>query len=168
MVRQVRGPGTLVRAEDSANLVARITLPESLTQDVRANQTATVDTRKGLVKGHVSHISSSPSNGSRSVDIALDAALPEGAGADLQVDGTIDIEKLGNVVYVGRPVHGTPNTSVSLFKIVNDGKEAMRVNVKFGRSSVNTIEALDGLKEGDKIILADMSNWDNVDKIRLE
>lgn len=168
MVRQVRGLGTLVRAEDSANLVARLALPESMTADVQLNQNAVVDTRKGLVKGHVSRISSSPSNGTRSVDIALDAALPEGAGADLSVDGTIDIDKLENVLYVGRPVHSTPNTSISLLKIVNDGKEAVRVKVKFGRSSVQTIEVVDGLKVGDQIILSDMSNWDNADRIHIK
>lgn len=168
MVRQVRGLGTLVRAEDSANLVARLALPESMTADVQLNQNAVVDTRKGLVKGHVSRISSSPSNGTRSVDIALDAALPEGVGADLSVDGTIDIDKLENVLYVGRPVHSTPNTSISLLKIVNDGKEAVRVKVKFGRSSVQTIEVVDGLKVGDQIILSDMSNWDNADRIHIK
>jgi beta-lactamase regulating signal transducer with metallopeptidase domain len=168
MLRQVRGLGTLVRAEDSTNLVARVILPDFMTHDVQLNQNAVVDTRKGLVKGHVSHISPTPSNGMRSVDIALDAALREGVSADLAIDGTIDIEKLEDVLYVGRPIHSTPNTSISLFKIISDGTGAARVNVKFGRASVQTIEVLDGLKAGDKIILSDMSTWDKVDQIHLK
>jgi beta-lactamase regulating signal transducer with metallopeptidase domain len=167
MLRQVRGLGALVRAEDSGNLMARITLPDVMTQDVRANQNATVDTKKGLVKGHVSRLSSSTSHETRSVDIALDAALPEGAGVDLQIDATIDIEKLDNILYVGRPVHATANSTASVFKLVKGGIEAVRVNVKLGRSSVQTIEVLDGLQEGDKVILSDMSTYDNADRIRI-
>jgi HlyD family secretion protein len=167
MLRQVRGLGALVRAEDSGNLIARITLPEVMTQDVHANQNATVDTKKGLVKGHVSRLSSSASNETRSVDIALDTALPEGASADLQIDATIDIEKLDNILYVGRPVHATANSTASLFKLVNGGIEAVRVNVTLGRSSVNTIEVLAGLKEGDMVILSDMSSYDNADRLRI-
>ena len=98
--------------------------------------------------------------------LALDA-VPEGASAGLEIDATIDIEKLENVLYVGRPVHGTANSTVSLFKIVNDGKEAVRVEVKLGRSSVNTIEVLDGLQVGDKVILSDMSSYDNANRIHL-
>jgi beta-lactamase regulating signal transducer with metallopeptidase domain len=167
MVRQVRGLGALVRAEDSGNLIARITLPVVMTQDVRTNQNAIVDTKKGLVKGHVSRLGSSTSNETRSVDVALDTALPQGASADLQIDATIDIEKLDNILYVGRPVHATANSTASLFKLVNGGSEAVRVNVKLGRTSVNTIEVLDGLKEGDKVILSDMSTYDNADRIRI-
>lgn len=168
MVRQVRGLGTLVRAEDSASLVARVMLPEIMAAEVQLNQNAVVDTRKGLVKGHVSRISPSPSNGTRSVDVALDGDLPAGAGADLQVDGTIEIEKLENVVYIGRPVHGAENSSTSLFKIVNDGKEATRVNVKLGRASVHTVEVLDGLRVGDQVIISDMSSWESVDRIHIK
>jgi len=167
MLRQVRGLGALVRAEDSGNLIARITLPEVMTQDVRANQNATVDTKKGLVKGHVSRLSSSTSNETRGVDIAFDAALPEGASVDLQIDATIDIERLDNILYVGRPVHATANSTASLFKLVKGGMEAVRVNVKLGRSSVNTIEVLDGLREGDKVILSDMSTYDDADRVRI-
>jgi hypothetical protein len=167
MVWQVRGLGTLVRAEDSANLVARVTLPEFMTADVRPDQNAAVDTRKGLVKGHVSRVSPSPSGGTRTVDIALDAALPEGVGVDLPVSATIDIGKLENVIYVGRPVHGAANSSVSLFKLASDGAEAQRVTVKLGRASVQTIEVLDGLKPGDQIILSDMSQWDQANRIHL-
>ena len=167
MVRQVRGLGTLAHEGDSPNLVARVALPEVMTAGVQLNQTAVVDTHKGLVKGHVSRIGASPANGTRSVEIALDAALPEGVGAGLQVDGMIDIEKLDNVVYIGRPVHGAENSSVFLFKIVNDGTQAIRVNVKLGRASADAIEVLDGLRAGDKVILSDMSNWANVDRVNI-
>lgn len=169
MVRQVRGLGTLVRAEDSAGLVARVALPVVQAADVKPNQTATVSTRKGLLaKGHVTGINASASDGTLTVYVSLDGPLPEGAVADIQIDATIDIEKLDNILYVGRPVHGAANTWVSLFKIVKDGAEAVRVNVKLGRSSVNTIEVLDGLQSGDKIILSDMSTYDNADRIRLK
>ncbi len=172
MLRQVRGLGTLVRAEDSADLVARVALPVLMTAEVKPNQNATIDTRKGLVKGHVTGINASSSDGTRTVYVSLDGPLPEGIGADLQIDATIDIEKLDNVLYVGRPVHAseraTGNSPFSLFKIVNDGTEAVRVNVKLGRASVNTIEVLDGLKEGDKVILSDMSSYDNADRVHLK
>jgi multidrug efflux pump subunit AcrA (membrane-fusion protein) len=120
-----------------------------------------------LVKGHVSRLSPSPSGGTRTVDIALDAALPEGAGIDLPVSATIDIGKLENVVYVGRPVHGAANSSISLFKLASDATEAQRITVKLGRASVQTIEVLDGLKPGDQIILSDMSQWDQANRIHL-
>jgi hypothetical protein len=168
MVRQVRGLGTLVRAEDSAGLVARVALPVVQAADVKPNQSATVDTRIGIVKGHVTGINASASDGTRTVYVSLDGSLPEGAVADLPIDATIDIEKLDNILYVGRPVHAAANSTVSLFKLVKDGTEAERVNVKFGRSSVTTIEVLDGLKEGDKVILSDMSPYDNADRIHLK
>src|SRR5580704_7128147 len=151
MLRQVRGLGTLVRPEGSGNLVARIALPEMMVKEVQPHQNVTVDTRKGLVQGHVNIVSREVLSGMVSVDIALDAALPEGAGAALQIDATIDIEKLDDVLYVGRPVHATANSTASLFKIVNDGREGVRVKAKLGRSSVNTIEVLDGLQVGDKV-----------------
>jgi beta-lactamase regulating signal transducer with metallopeptidase domain len=168
MLRQVRGLGTLVRAEDSARLVARVALPAVVSAEVRPNQNATVDTRKGLVKGHVTGINASSPDGIRTVFVALDGPLPEGAGADLEIDATIDIEKLDNILYVGRPVHAQANSTVSLFKIAKGGAEAERVNVKLGRSSVNAIEVLDGLKEGDKVILSDMSDYDKADRIHIK
>lgn len=168
MVRQVRGLGTLVRAEDSAGLVARVALPVVQAADVKPNQSATVDTRIGIVKGHVTGINASASDGTRTVYVSLDGPLPEGAVTDLPIDATIDIEKLDNILYVGRPVHATADSTISLFKLAKDGAEAVRVNVKFGRSSVNTIEVLDGLKEGDKVILSDMSPYDNADRIHLK
>jgi multidrug efflux pump subunit AcrA (membrane-fusion protein) len=167
MLRQVRGLGTLVRADGSANLVAKVTLPAFMTVDVRPGQNAAIASRQGpLASGHVSRTSPSQSNDALSLEIALDA-VPDGASARLEIDATIDIEKLENVLNVGRPVHGAANSTISLFKIVNDGKEAVRVKVKLGRSSVNTIEVLDGLQVGDKVILSDMSTYDNVDRIHI-
>lgn len=169
MVRQVRGLGTLVRAEDSSGLVARVALPTVITADVRPHQTATIDTRKGLVKGHVTGINASSSDGrTRTVYVSLDGPLPEGAGTDFPIDATIDIEKLDNILYIGRPVNAAANSTVSLFKIVKEGSEAERVSVKLGRSSVNAIEVLDGLKEDDKVILSDMSNYENANRVRIK
>lgn len=124
------------------------------------------------MKGHVSSVSSEVVSGMVSLDVSLDSPLPPGVATDLPVDATIDIEKLDNILYVGRPVHAseraTGSSTVSLFKIVNDGTEAVRVNVKLGRASVNAVEVLDGLKEGDKVILSDMSAYDNADRIRIK
>ncbi len=165
MVRQVRGLGTLVRAKDSANLIAKVVLPESMTSEVHANQSAVISTQNGpLAAGHVISVSREVVNGTVTVDISLDAVPTK---FPTQIDATIDVEKLDNVLYVGRPVHATANSTVSLFKLAKDGAEAERVNVKLGRSSVNTIEVLDGLKEGDKIILSDMSSYDNADRVHI-
>jgi beta-lactamase regulating signal transducer with metallopeptidase domain len=171
MVRQVRGLGTLVRAKDSTNLLAKVMLPESMTKEVHANQSATISTEKGpLATGHVTSVSREVVNGTVTVDISLDAVPIK---FPTQVDATIDIEKLDNVLYVGRPAR-TANIKVAgdmtlaLFRISKDGTEAVRVDVKLGRVSVNTIEVLDGLKEGDKIILSDMSTYDNADRIHLK
>jgi beta-lactamase regulating signal transducer with metallopeptidase domain len=167
MVRQARGLGKLVRAEGSTNVVAQVTLPTFMTADMKPGQNAAIATRKGpLANGHVSSISLSTSGDTRTVGLALDA-VPEGASAGLEIDATIDIEKLENVLYVGRPVHATANSTVSLFKIVDDGTDAVRLKVNLGRSSVNAIEVLDGLRIGDKVILSDMSSYDNADRIHL-
>jgi beta-lactamase regulating signal transducer with metallopeptidase domain len=176
MLRQVRGLGKLIRPEGSKNLVARVTLPEFMVKEVQPRQNATVAcavvlesmNTHCLVKGHVSSVSSEVVNGIVSVDVSLDGPLPQGVATDLTVDATIDIGKLDNILYVGRPVHATENSTVSLFKLVNDGAGAVRVKVKLGRTAVNTIEVLDGLKEGDKVILSDMSTYDNADRIRIK
>ena len=175
MVRQVRGLGMIVRAEGSSDLIARVTLPESMTADLRPDQNATVefrpnpnasvDTRQGQIKGSVIRIA--PSGQSRTVDIALNASREYGFTASQQIDATIDIEKLDNILQIGRPVAAAANSTSSVFKIVKDGTEAVRVNVKFGRSSVSIIEVLDGLKEGDKVIVSDMSPYDNADRIHI-
>ncbi|HEV2194770.1 MAG TPA: M56 family metallopeptidase [Candidatus Acidoferrum sp.] len=164
MPLQVRGTGGLGRVEGSKNLVAQVTLPALLAADVRPNQSATIDRHKGLVKGHVLSVSTKSSGEARTVNVAFDAPLPEGA---LNIDVTIDIGKLDNVLFVGRPVNGAANSGINLFKISRDGTEAVRTNVRLGGASVNTIEVLDGLQEGDKIILSDMSSVANAERIRL-
>jgi len=166
MPLQVRGMGTLVRGEGSANLVARVTVPASMSADVRAGQVAVVTTQKGpFAKGHVASIGPQ-SNDERAVDIALDSA-PQETSAGLEVMASIDVGKLDNVLFIGRPVNGASNAGMDLFKIVNDGKEAIRTHVKFGRASASTIEVLSGLKEGDKVIISDMSSVANAERIHL-
>ena len=164
-------PGTnLARVADPKKLKAEVKIAETQAKDAVIGQKATIDTRNGIVHGHVSRIDPSVVNGTVTVDVTMDEPFPPGSGArpDLSVDGTIEIENLKDVLYVGRPVHGQSDSTIGLFKLNEDGSEATRVNVKLGRSSVNTIEILDGLKVGDKVILSDMSAWDNFDRIRLK
>ncbi len=162
-------PGTnIARVADPKKLKAEIKIAETQAKDVAIGQKATVDTRNGVVEGHVSRIDPSVLNGTVTVDVAIDNPLPQGARPDLSVDGTIELENLKDVLYVGRPVHGQADSTIGLFKITNDGSEAVRVNVKLGRSSVTTIEVLSGLQVGDKVILSDMSQVDNFDRIRLK
>jgi len=161
-------PGTnLARVADPKKLKAEIKIAETQAKDVAIGQKATIDTRNGVVNGHVSRIDPSVQNGTVTVDVAITDALPQGARPDLSVDGTVELENLKDVLFVGRPVHGQADSTIGIFKLVEDGSEAVRVNVKLGRSSVNTIEVVQGLKVGDKVILSDMSAWDNFDRIRL-
>ncbi|HET6930735.1 MAG TPA: HlyD family efflux transporter periplasmic adaptor subunit [Candidatus Acidoferrum sp.] len=161
-------PGTnLARVADPKRLKAEIKIAETQAKDVAIGQKAAIDTRNGVVKGHISRIDPSVLNGTVTVDVAIEDALPQGARPDLSVDGTIELENLNDVLYVGRPVRGQSDSTIGLFKLVEDGAEAVRVNVKVGRSSVNAIEILEGLKAGDKVILSDMSAWDAFDRIRL-
>ncbi len=148
-------------------LKAELKIAETQAKDIAIGQDAQVDTRNGIIPGKVMRIDPSVINGTRTVDVRLVGALPPGAVPDLSVDGTIELENLSDVVYVGRPVFGQPNSTITLFKIDPDGKGAERSTVKLGRSSVNTIEVLDGLKVGDKVILSDMSAQDGHDRIRL-
>jgi HlyD family secretion protein len=162
-------PGmNLARVADPKKLRAEIKIPETQAKDVVPGQKASIDTRNGIVNGHVSRVDPSVINGTVTVDVTIDDPLPPGARPDLSVDGTITLENLKDVLYVGRPVHGQADSTIGIFKIIDDGSEAVRVNVKLGRSSVNTIEILDGLKVGDKVILSDMSAWDNFDRVRLK
>jgi HlyD family secretion protein len=158
----------LARVADPKKLKAEIKIAETQAKDVLPGQKASIDTRNGIVGGHVSRVDPSVVNGTVTVDVTIDDPLPLGARPDLSVDGTITLENLKDVLYVGRPVHGQSDSTIGLFKIIDDGAEAVRVNVKLGRSSVNTIEILDGLKVGDKVILSDMSAWDNFDRVRLK
>jgi len=162
-------PGTnLARVADPKKLKAEIKIAETQAKDVTIGQKATIDTRNGVVNGHVSRIDPSVVNGTVSVDVAITDPLPNGARPDLSVDGTVELERLKDVLYVGRPVHGQADSTIGIFKIIDDGSEAVRVNVKLGRSSVNTMEIVQGLKVGDKVILSDMSAWDAFDRIRLK
>jgi HlyD family secretion protein len=162
-------PGmNLARVADPKKLRAEVKIAETQAKDVVPGQKASIDTRNGIVNGHVSRVDPSVINGTVTVDVTIDDPLPPGARPDLSVDGTITLENLKDVLYVGRPVHGQSDSTVGLFKVTEDGSEATRVNVKLGRSSVNTIEILDGLKVGDKVILSDMSAWDAFDRIRLK
>jgi HlyD family secretion protein len=151
-------------------LKAELKIAETQAKDVKYGQHAVIDTRNGLIEGHVSRIDPSVLNGTVTVDVALEVGkggLPPGARPDLSVDGTIELERLNDVVYVSRPVFGQQDATIQLFKLEADGKYANKVKVQLGRSSVNTIEIKDGLKVGDVVILSDMSNWDNVDRIKL-
>ena len=171
--QKVTAGTALGKVAQPSHLKAELKIPETQVRDIVIGQPAVIDTRlsgggsNGLIDGHVSRIDSSVINGTVTVDVALKGTLPEGARPDLSVDGTIQLEKLDNVVYVGRPVFGQENSTVQLFKIEPDGKYADKVKVTFGRSSVNTIEVKSGLNVGDRVILSDMSNYDNVDRIKL-
>jgi HlyD family secretion protein len=161
-------PGTnLARVADPKRLKAEIKIAETQAKDVVIGQPASIDTRNGVVKGRVSRIDPSVQNGTVTVDVQISETLPQGARPDLSIDGTIEIENLKDVLYVGRPVHGQAESTIGLFKLVDGGSDAVRVNVKLGKTSVNAVEILQGLKPGDKVILSDMSAWDAVDRIRL-
>ena len=161
-------PGTnLARVADPKHLKAEIKIAETQAKDVAIGQLASIDTRNGVVQGRVSRIDPSVQNGTVTVDVQISDPLPLGARPDLSVDGTIELENLRDVLYVGRPVHGQSESTIGLFKLTDDGAEAVRVNVRLGKTSVNTVQILLGLKPGDKIILSDMSNWDAFDRIRL-
>jgi RND family efflux transporter MFP subunit len=149
-------------------LKAALQIAETQAHDIQLGQPASVDTHNGVVPGHVSRIDPTVLNGTRTVDVQLDGPLPPGAVPNLSVDGTIDLERMTDVLRVGRPALGNENSTLSLFKVEADGKDAVRVPVKVGRASVNEIQVLEGLREGDTVILSDMSRYDNVDRVRLE
>jgi HlyD family secretion protein len=163
---QVNPGSNLARVANPSVLKAELRIAETQTKDIRIGQYAEVDTRNGRVKGKVARIDPASSNGTVGVDITLEGALPPGARPDLSVDGEVRLEELNNIIYVGRPAFGQENSSVSLFKVGPDG-EAVRTTVKLGRSSVNTIEIVDGLQPGDQVILSDMSTYDEYQRVRL-
>ncbi|TDI26988.1 MAG: HlyD family efflux transporter periplasmic adaptor subunit [Acidobacteria bacterium] len=161
-------PGTnLARVGDPTQLMAELRIAETQAKDIQIGQPALIDTRNGVIPGHVIRIDPSVQQGTVTVDVALDGALPRGARPDLTVDGTIELERLENVIYVGRPVFGQENSVVSLFKLDPEGDHAVRTRVSLGRSSVNDIEVLEGLQPGDQVVLSDMSQWDAFDRVRL-
>ncbi|MBM3778180.1 MAG: HlyD family efflux transporter periplasmic adaptor subunit [Acidimicrobiia bacterium] len=160
-------PGTnLARVANPSRLKAEIRVPETQARDVQVGQPALIDTHNGEVAGVVNRIDPSVQNGTVTVDVTLDGELPRGARPDLSVDGTIELERLDRVVYVGRPAFGQEESLVGLFKLQANG-EARRVQVRLGRSSVNTVEVLSGLTPGDQVVLSDMSQWDEFDRVRL-
>ena len=159
--------GTVVAKVAQATLQAELQIAETQAKDILLGQKASIDTRNGIIPAHVVRIDPNVINGTRTVDCKLDGPLPSGAVPDLSVDGTVEIERLADVVYIGRPVFGQPDSSVSIFRVDPDGRGASRVTVKLGRGSVNTIEVVDGLKVGDQVILSDMSAQDQNPRIRL-
>lgn len=165
--QRVKTGDTLAKVAQPWKLKAEIKIAETQAKDVSLGQTAEIDTRNGIVRGHVIRIDPNVVNGTRTVDCKLDGPLPPGAVPDLSVDGTVEIVRLSDVVYVGKPVFGQPDSQVSLFKLDDDGKGATRVTVKLGRASVNSIEILNGLKVGDQVVLSDMSAQDQSARIRL-
>jgi HlyD family secretion protein len=165
--QQVTPGVNLARVAQPEHLKAELRIAETQAKDVEIGQRASVDTRNGVVEGKVMRIDPAVQEGTVTVDVELTGELPRGARPDLSVDGTIEIERLENVLYVGRPAYGQAGTTISLFKMLQDGSTAERVDVTLGKSSVNTIEVVAGLNEGDEVILSDTSAWDNYRKIRL-
>jgi multidrug efflux pump subunit AcrA (membrane-fusion protein) len=162
-------PGTiLAKVAQPGRLKAVLHIPETQAKDIQIGQVASIDTRNGIIPGHVMRIDPGAQNGAVAVDVALDGALPKGARPDLSVDGTIELDRLRNVLYVGRPAYGEPESVVGLFRIAKDGKEAQRVSVKLGKASVNMVEVLQGLNAGDRIITSDMSGSDTQSRVRLQ
>lgn len=162
-------PGALIaRVANPSKLKATIKIAETQARDVQLDQVAEIDTHNGVIAGRVQRIDPAVENGTVTVDLVLDGNLPKGARPDLSVDGTIQLERLENVLYVGRPALGQQEGKICLFKLVDPGKSAVRVLVKLGRSSVSTVEITDGLQAGDQVILSDMSQWDAHERVRLE
>ncbi len=170
---QLAAGANVARVADPGRLKAELRIPETQTRDIEIGQIASIDTRNGFVAGRVSRIDAAATNGTVTVDVQLTGELPRGARPDLTVDGTVELERLDNVVNVGRAAFAQENSTMSLFKVIQGCTipqmdcEATRTQVKFGRSSVNTIEVLDGLQPGDQVVLSDMSAWDAHDRVRL-
>src|SRR5216117_78986 len=165
--QQLAAGANVARVANPAKLKAEIKVAETQAKDITFDQKAYIDTRNGVIPGHVVRIDPSAQNGTRTVDIALDGPLPKGAVPDLSVDGTVELERLDDVLYVERGVNAQPESTVGIFKIINGGNEAVRVPVKFGHTAVSTIVVVEGLQVGDKIILSDMSNYDAHERVRV-
>ncbi len=165
--QRVKVGDNLARVTDPTTLKAQIKIAETQAKDIQINQKAVIDTRNGVANGHVTRVDPAVEQGTVTVDVAFDEPLPKGARPDLSVDGTIELEHLNDVVFVGRPAFGQENSTVGMFKLVKGSSEAVRVPVKLGKSSVNTVEILSGLQPGDQVILSDTSAWDAHDRIRL-
>ncbi|MEO6817299.1 MAG: HlyD family efflux transporter periplasmic adaptor subunit [Edaphobacter sp.] len=159
---------TLAKVVQPDQLKASLKIAETQARDIQIGQPAEIDTHNGVIDGKVMRIDPAVLNGTVTVDVELAGALPQGARPDLSVDGTIDLDRMTDVFYVGRPAFGNENSTISLFKLSADGKTAVRVPVKVGRASVNSIQIIEGLQAGDTVILSDMSRWDSTDRIRLD
>jgi multidrug efflux pump subunit AcrA (membrane-fusion protein) len=158
----------LAKVVQPGRLKAVLQIPETQAKDVAIGQKAAIDTRNGIIPGRVVRIDPNAIRGTVVVDVALDGPLPAGARPDLSVDGTIEIERLRNVFYTGRPAYGQPSSTITMFKLTEDGHYAYRVQVQVGRSSVSTIEIQRGLSVGDSVVLSDISQWDNVDRVKVK
>jgi HlyD family secretion protein len=168
-VGQHLAPGAmLAKVVQPNHLMAALKVAETQARDVQIGEPASIDTHNGVISGSVMRVDPAVQNGTVTVDVQLTGELPKGARPDLSVDGTIDLERLDNVLHVGRPAFGQESSTISLFRLGPDGREAVRVPVKVGRASVNAIQVVEGLHEGDTVILSDMSRWDNTDRIRLQ
>ena len=165
--QRVSPSATLAKIVQPTRLKAEIKIPETQAKDVIIGQLAQIDTRNGVIPGSVIRVDPAVVNGTVTVDVKLDGPLPKGARPDLSIDGTIELERLDDVLYVGRPVQGQSDATIGLFRLIDAGRGAVRVPVKLGRSSVSTIEVLQGLEVGDQVILSDMSTWDAHDRVRL-
>jgi HlyD family secretion protein len=165
--QRVKVGDNLARVADPTKLKAQVKIAETQAKDIQIAQKAEIDTRNGVVKGHVIRVDPAVEQGTVTVDVAIDGELPKGARPDLSVDGTIELERLNDVIYVGRPAFGQENNTVGMFKLVPGSSEAVRSPVKLGKSSVNTIEIVSGLQPGDQVILSDTSAWDSHERIKL-
>ncbi|MBV9109618.1 MAG: HlyD family efflux transporter periplasmic adaptor subunit [Gemmatimonadetes bacterium] len=164
----VNSGATLAKVVQPGTLKAVLRIPETQARDVAVGQMASIDTRNGIVRGHVTRMDPAAQNGTVTVDVALEGALPRGARPDMTVDGTIDLERLPNVLHVGRPAYGQPESTLGMFRLRDGGKEAERVNVRLGRGSATAVEVLNGLNPGDVVILSDMSEYDAAARVRLK
>jgi HlyD family secretion protein len=158
---------TLAKVVQPEQLKASLKIAETQARDIQIGQPAEIDTHNGVIEGKVMRIDPGVLNGTVTVDVELAGALPLGARPDLSVDGQIDLNRMSDVLFVGRPAFGNENSTITLFRLGPDGKTALRVPVKVGRASVNSIQVLEGLQVGDTVILSDMSRWDGTDRIRL-
>ena len=165
--QRITPSATLAKIVQPTKLKAEIKIAETQAKDVLIGQVASIDTRNGIIPGRVVRVDPAVVNGTVTVDVKLDGELPRGARPDLSVDGTIELERLNDAIFVGRPVQGQPDSTIGLFKLVDGGRGAVRVQVKLGRTSVSTVEIVQGLEVGDQVILSDMSAWDGHDRVKL-
>ena len=165
--QRITPSATLAKIVQPTKLKAEIKIAETQAKDVLIGQAAFIDTRNGIIPGRVMRVDPAVVNGTVTVDVKLEGELPRGARPDLSVDGRIELERLENVLFVGRPVQGQPDSTIGLFKLVDGGREAVRVPVRLGRTSVSTVEIVQGLESGDQVILSDMTTWDGHDRVKL-